>query len=99
MNAEFNMRNNVRRRVGQFVTAALGLMLTGTALLAQDPKVFNPISTQPEQPVSAAPYILAAYGLVWVAVFIYVFSLWRRLGKVEHELAEVNAQLAKRARR
>jgi len=73
-----------------FVTTA------GQALLAL--QQFTPLSQQ-QQPesISAPPLILASYGFVWAAVFVYVWLLWRRLGKVEQELADVNAKLAKRA--
>ena len=39
---------------------------------------------------------MVAYAFVWVALLAYVFLLWRRLGRVEHELADVNARLANR---
>ena len=73
------------------------LMTAGNALIAlQDP--FRPLSEQPQaESISASPLLLAAYGFVWAAVFFYVWLLWRRLGKVERELADVNAKLASRA--
>ena len=76
------------------------LMMAGTALLALQDKQFVPFTPgQQGESISAPPLILAAYGFVWAAVVVYVWLLWRRLGRVERELADVNAKLAKRAAR
>ena len=48
-----------------------------------------------QEQLPATPLVFAAYAFVWVALLVYVFSLWRRLTRVERELAEV----ATRARR
>ena len=54
---------------------------------------FVPVDTlPPSEQLPAARLVIAAYAFVWLAVFGYVWSLWRRLGKVEGELQ----QLAKR---
>ena len=34
----------------------------------------------------AAPLLITAYVFVWLAVFFYVWSIWRRLMKVEGEM-------------
>ena len=55
---------------------------------------FVPVDTlPPSEQLPAARLVIAAYAFVWLAVFGYVWSLWRRLAKVEGELQ----QLAKRA--
>lgn len=55
---------------------------------AQDEYV--PIDQLPEaEQVPAAPFLIAAYAVAWAAILIYVLMLWRRLGRVEHELREV----------
>jgi CcmD family protein len=43
----------------------------------------------PEDRLPAAPLLVGAYGFVWVALLGYFWSLWRRLGRVERELADV----------
>jgi len=74
------------------------LTTAGNVLLALQDKQYLPFTPgQQGESISAPPLILAAYGFVWAAVFVYVWLLWRRLGKVERELADVNAKLAKRA--
>jgi CcmD family protein len=86
-------------RIRGIVTSTIALAMGNVALAQQPQDRFQPLSQQAQEGISASPLLLAAYGFAWAAVFIYVFLLWRRLGKVEHELADVNAQLAKRARR
>jgi len=54
---------------------------------------FVPVdSLPPAEQLPAARLLIIAYAFVWVAIFFYVWSLWKRLGKVEGELH----QLAKR---
>jgi CcmD family protein len=50
----------------------------------------------PEEQLPAAPLLVAAYAFVWIAAVAYLWSIWRRLGKVERELAEVERRLAER---
>ena len=50
----------------------------------------------PEDQLPAAPLLVAAYAVAWVAVFGYLWSIWRRLDRVERELAEVARQAANR---
>ena len=40
-------------------------------------------SLPPSEQLPAAPLLIAAYAFVWIAVLVYVFSIWRRLNKVE----------------
>ncbi len=35
----------------------------------------------------AARMLIGAYAFVWVALLAYLWSIWRRLGRVERELA------------
>ena len=44
----------------------------------------------------AAPLLIAAYVFVWAAMLFYVWSLWRRLGKVERDISELSQLVAKR---
>ncbi len=46
----------------------------------------------------AAPLVAAAYAIAWAAVLIYLFSIWRRLGVVEREIAEVSRRVEVRGR-
>lgn len=46
--------------------------------------------------LDAAPFVLAAYVLLWVGLFGYVFFVLRRVTKVEAELAVVEAAIERR---
>ncbi len=72
------------------------IALTSLALLAapgfalQPPKgqsEFVPVDSVPlSDQLPAAPLLIAAYAFVWVATLVYVWSIWRRLNKVEDEM-------------
>lgn len=56
----------------------------------QPPKDFVPVDeSAPGEQIPAMPLIGAAYGFIWVAVFGYVWSLGRRLQKVDAEITEL----------
>lgn len=50
----------------------------------------------PADQLPAAPLLIAAYAFVWAAVFTYLLALWRRLGKVERELADLSRQITQK---
>jgi CcmD family protein len=70
--------------------AAGGLAwLAAVPLLAvQEPQTgFLPMnSLPPAEQIPAAPLLIAAYTVVWLALMAYVWSIWSRLGKVEREV-------------
>jgi CcmD family protein len=47
----------------------------------------------------AAPLVIGAYAVAWVAVFGYLWSIWQRIGRVERELADVSRRIAAGERR
>lgn len=71
------------------MTVASVLFLTTVSALALQPgqSEFVPVSQlPPAEQLPAAPLLIVAYAFVWVAVLAYVWSLWRRLGRVEREI-------------
>ena len=40
----------------------------------------------PAEQLPAAPLLVAAYAFAWLAVFFYLWTVWRRLNKVESEM-------------
>jgi hypothetical protein len=55
---------------------------------------FTPMSqTAPREVLPATPLVFIAYAFVWLALIVYVFSIWRRLGRVEQDLAAVQRRL------
>ena len=56
----------------------------------QPPKDFVPVEDAPQgEQIPAMPLIGAAYGFIWVGVLGYVWTLGRRLQKVEAEISEL----------
>jgi CcmD family protein len=53
----------------------------------------------PKEELPAAPLVMAAYAVAWLVVFAYIWSLWRRLQRVEAEIADVNRRITSGARR
>jgi CcmD family protein len=79
----------------------LGLVLLATPVMAQPQQPppqqpapaardeFVPVTDLPDsEKLPAAPYLIAAYSIVWLALLGYVWSIWRRLGQVEAELQQ-----------
>ena len=62
----------------------------------QTPGEFKPFDeSAPRETLPAAPLVFVAYSLAWIAVTVYAFNLWRKLGKAEQDLAELRRQLKK----
>ena len=73
---------------GTLFACGVGALLTEFAGVAGVGELFG-------IPRSLSVPVATAYAFVWVAVLVYVWSIWRRLGKVEHEMHA----LQQRARR
>jgi len=56
---------------------------------------FVPVSALPPQAeqLPAAPLVIGAYAFVWVALLAYVWMLWRRMKKLERELADLQRRV------
>ena len=73
------------------------LLLMNAALFAQPGQSeFQPVTEIPaSEQLPSAPLVIAAYAFVWLAFMVYVWMMWRKLGKVEQELDTLAAQIAK----
>lgn len=61
---------------------------------------FVPVGNLPQQEqLPAAPLVMGAYGVAWVAVFGYLWSIWQRLGRVERDIHEVSRRIEAGSRR
>ena len=55
---------------------------------------FVPMSeAAPREVLPATPLVFYAYAFVWLALIGYVFSIWRRMARVEQDLAAVQRRL------
>lgn len=81
----------------QFYGTTANASAVGVAQVQPGQEEFVPIKElPPEDRLPAAPLLIGAYVFVWVALLGYVWSVWRRLGKVESELADVSRRAAAR---
>jgi CcmD family protein len=51
-----------------------------------------PVSDQ----LPAAPLLITAYAFVWIAAMFYVWSIWRRMNKVEDDMRALSQKLPRR---
>jgi CcmD family protein len=82
------------RTIGLYVTGvAAMLFLLPASLAGQAQSEFVPAESLPQEVLPATPFVFVAYAFVWLVLLVYVFGLWRRLGRVERELADVTARI------
>ena len=89
------MRSMARALVAVWTGLGLSGLLGAARLAAQGEEVFEPLKPGEVigEQLPATPLVFAAYAAVWVALLIYMLSLWRRIGRLERELADVHARL------
>ena len=88
--------SSMRKLARGVIGTVAGVVAAGVSLAAQGTQGFQPLTDITRENLPATPLVYAAYGFVWVALVAYVFLLWRRIGRVERELADVTAKLASR---
>ena len=60
---------------------------------------YVPVKDLPQQEtIPAAPLVIGAYAFVWAALLVYVWTVWRRLAKVEKEVQDLTGRLNQRQR-
>jgi CcmD family protein len=59
---------------------------------------FEPIDKlPPAEQLPAAPLLVAAYAFAWLALFFYLWTVWRRLNKVEAEMRVLEKRQSQRS--
>ena len=89
------------QRVWRFMgaLALVGVML-GLTVWAQEPASQDgfvpagPGDLNQEQ-LPAAPLVFVAYGFVWVVFVFYLFTLWRRMQRMEADLKDLSSRLSR----
>jgi CcmD family protein len=77
------------------------VLLAAPALAMQQPPAatseYVPVNDLPPvAQVPAAPLLIAAYAFVWIAAMFYVWTIWRRLNRVETEMHALEQKTARR---
>ena len=49
----------------------------------------------PTEQMPSAPYVIAAYGIIWLIAMFYLWTIWRRIGKLETDMHALERQRAK----
>jgi hypothetical protein len=70
------------------------ILLVAAPVLAQQPNAglegFVQANTLPPgEQIPAAPLLIGSYGFFLVLMMFYLWTIWRRIGKVEHEMQEL----------
>jgi CcmD family protein len=75
----------------RFLIALTSVVLLAAPVLALQPPAgqseFVPArDLPPGEQLPAGPLLVTAYAFVWLAAMFYVWTIWRRLNKVEDEM-------------
>jgi CcmD family protein len=98
----------MKKRILSFLAAmsvAMATIVVGAPIVAaqqptpQQQNEFVPVDDLPQaDQLPAAPLVVTAYSVAWLATLLYLWSIWRRLQKVDRELDEVSRRLTERIR-
>ncbi|MEO7272659.1 MAG: CcmD family protein [Vicinamibacterales bacterium] len=106
VSALIRIGSNLRRLLAAVAVAAALFGTPGLVAAAQPPATaaaqdgFLPVDeSKAQEQLPAAPLLMTAYAVAWAAIFVYVWSLWSRLAKVEHEIVEVSRRIDAGSRR
>lgn len=85
----------MRHLLLKLCTALVGLLLPLSAAFAEEGAAsYEPYQAgQGAQGVSAPLYVLIAYSVIWLAVLLFVVSVWRRQQELQEEMRRLEEQL------
>ena len=89
--------------VRRLVLCVVSLLATAPLALALQPppgqSEFVPLSSlPPTEQLPSAPLLVTAYAFVWAALMFYLWTIWRRLGKVETDMQALERKTARSSR-
>jgi len=90
---------NVSKWVVSVVCVLTLVLAAGAQVWAQAEEEFVPVTGDDivTEQLPATPLVFAAYAAVWIGLLVYVLGLWRKLVRVERDLAEVKSALESRS--
>jgi len=69
------------------IWTCLSVALSSASLLAQPGQEgFRPVTGPVTEQIPAAPLVISSYAFFLVLVFVYLWTIWRRIGKVEADM-------------
>ena len=85
----------------RLLTALTSFVLLAAPAFALQPPAgqseFVPVDSVPlSDQLPAAPLLVTAYAFIWLAVMFYLWTIWRRLNKVEDEMRALARKLPNR---
>ena len=88
--------------MNRLLVAACALFFSAPVFAFQPPaglEGFTPVDQlPPSDQLPAAPLLITVYAFVWLAVFFYVWTVGRRLNKVEAEMRTLEQRQSKQSR-
>lgn len=61
---------------------------------------FVPVKSLPQQDqLPASTLLITAYGFVWAVLLVYLWTIWRRLVKVERDMQVLSAKIGEKSAR
>jgi membrane protein implicated in regulation of membrane protease activity len=73
------------------------LSLLLVAVLQQIPEGFSPVAGGPQiEQIAAAPLVVASYAFFLLLMVFYLWTIWRRIGKVETEMHALERRQAEK---
>ncbi len=88
--------------IRRLFAAIVSMLLVAAPLLAQAPagqSEFVPVNGLPEsEKLPAAPLLVVAYAVFLLLMVFYVWTVWRRLAKVEADMRALEQRTAKGGR-
>ncbi len=85
----------------RIMIALTSCFLLSTSVFAMQPPAaqseYVPLKDLPAtENIPAAPFLIAAYGFVWIAAMFYLWTVWRRLNRVETEMRALAQKTSRR---
>ena len=66
-------------------------------LQQQPPEGFSPVTGGPQiEQIAAAPLVVASYAFFLLLMVFYLWTIWRRIGKVETEMHALERRQAEK---
>jgi len=88
--------------IRSLLSTALVFFGLAVSVFAQPPQQneFVPIDKlPPSDQLPSAPLLITAYVFVWIATLVYLWTIWRRLAKVEADVRGLEQRRAAATRR